>query len=294
MNNKMGKVTRFTYIQVVTSNWFCIITILGILGTMLATQYDKILKWLSGGDKVAENASATAASTSADTNFLIPFLIVLLLFVLILVYGSNIANSVVEEKSARIIETLLCYVKPIELLTGKILGYVAGIITQLVIWIGYYCLLAHLIDMPGKNFDILSVVNVQTLILMAGSVILGFIMYAFAFAALASFTDNAQDSTQLMMPVGVVIMGVYFVSLAVINGAKGIFITILSYAPFCSPIMSFATNDLQHLTWQRLILNLSIQIIEVIAVIVVCSKIYRRGVASYGIRKKRIKRGKAA
>lgn len=61
MNNKMAKVTRFTYIQVVTSNWFCIITILGILGTMLATQYDKIFKCLSGGDKVAENASATVS-----------------------------------------------------------------------------------------------------------------------------------------------------------------------------------------------------------------------------------------
>lgn len=292
MNNKMAKVTRFTYIQVVTSNWFCIITILGIMGTMLATQYDKIFKWLSGGDKVAENASATVSSAPVDMNFLIPFLIVLVLFVLILIYGSNIANSVVEEKSARIIETLLCYVKPIELLTGKILGYVVGIITQLAIWIGYYLLLAHLIDMPGKNFDILSVVNVQTLILMVGSVVLGFIMYAFAFAALASFTDNAQDSTQLMMPVGVVIMGVYFVSLAVLNGTKGIFITILSYAPFCSPIMSFATNDLQHLTWQRLLLNLSVQVIEVLAIIVVCSKIYRKGVASYGIRKPRIKIGK--
>lgn len=296
----MGKVTKFTYIQVITSKWFCIITILGILGIMLGTQYDRIASWISGDrqtetvmqttDNMAESIEQAAAQAStqmagADTDFLIPFLIVLVLFVLILIYGSNIANSIVEEKSARIIETLLCYVKPIELLSGKIFGYVAGIVTQLAIWIGYYALMAHLADMPGSGLQISSLVNTQTLILMVGSIVLGFIMYAFAFAALAAFADNAQDSTQLMMPVGVVIMGVYFVSLAVLNGAKGTVITIMSYAPFCAPIMSFATNNLHTLTWRQLFLNLGIQVVEVLVIMVVCGKIYRRGVVSYGMRK---------
>lgn len=311
MNNKMGKVTKFTYIQVVTSKWFCIITILGILGTMLATQFDTIAGWVSGNKSEETVMQATAESSDltetianqtaeavvetstqapaqvagVDTDFLIPFLIVLVLFVLILIYGSNIANSIVEEKSARIIETLLCYVKPVELLSGKIFGYVAGIVTQLAIWIGYYMLMMHLVDMPGSGLQLSSLVNTQTLILMVGSIVLGFVMYAFAFAALAAFADNAQDSTQLMMPVGVVIMGVYFVSLAVLNGAKGIAITILSYAPFCAPIMTFATNNLHTLTWQQLFLNLGVQLVEVIVIILVCSKIYRRGVVNYGMRK---------
>ncbi len=288
MKNKISKVTRFTFTQVVTSNWFCIITILGVIGTFLGTQMDKIMSWVSGGkQKVADAAVAagTAAAASNDNTFLIPFLIVLVLFVLILIYGSNIANSVVEEKSARIIETLLCYVKPIELLTGKILGYVCGIIVQLAIWIGYYCMLANLMDLPAKNINILSIVNVPTIILMIGSIIIGFAMYAFAFAALASFTDNAQDSTQLMMPVGLMIMAVYFVSLAVLNGVKGIFITILSYAPFCSPIMNFVMIDVKNLSWQQMFLYLIVQFVELLVIIVVCSKIYRRGVVSYGIKK---------
>lgn len=307
MNSKMRKVTKFTYIQVITSKWFCIITILGILGTMLATQYDKIAGWISGGQKaevtvqagettgqttaVAVEASARSATQIAgvNTDFLIPFLIVLALFLLILIYGSNIANSIVEEKSARIVETLLCYVKPVELLSGKIFGYVAGIVTQLAIWIGYYALMMHLVDMPGSGLQISSLVNTQTLILMVGSIVLGFVMYAFAFAALAAFADNAQDSTQLMMPVGVVIMGVYFVSLAVLNGARGMVITILSYAPFCLPIMAFATNNLHTLTWQQLFINLGTQLAEVIVIIVVCSKIYRRGVVNYGMRKPTIR-----
>ena len=291
MKNKISKVTRFTFIQVVTSNWFCIITILGVIGTFLGTQMDKIMTWVSGGKQQAA-ATATTAASSSDSAFLIPFLIVLVLFVLILIYGSNIANSVVEEKSARIIETLLCYVKPIELLTGKILGYVCGIIVQLGIWIGYYYLLAGLLDLPGKNINILSIVNVPTIVLMVGSIIIGFTMYAFAFAALASFTDNAQDSTQLMMPVGLLIMAVYFVSLAVLNGVKGIFITILSYAPFCSPIMSFVMIDVKNLSWQRMFLYLIVQIVELLAIMIVCSKIYRRGVVSYGIKKSGFNRKK--
>lgn len=288
MINKTRKVVWFTFTQVITSNWFSLITILGIVGLLFGTQYDKLMKFLSGNSgAISNNVSTTMANSNGSNGmFIVQFMIVFILFILILMYGSNIANSIVEEKSGRIIETLLCYVKPLELLSGKILGYVLGICVQISVWVGYYFVLATTIEMPDNGiFNVLSNLGEKAIILMTASIILGFIMYAFAFAALASFADNAQDSTQLMMPVGIVILGAYFVSLASLNGVDGIVMDILSYAPFFSSIVIFVTSDLVNLTLKELLIAVGIQAIEAVVIAIICSNIYRRGVISYGLKK---------
>lgn len=291
MKSKTGKVVWFTYVQVLTSKWFCMITILGIVGVLLSTQYEKIAQFLSGGAKEQSVEVTASQATGLDMTFLLQFLIVFVLFLLILIYGSNIANSIVEEKSARIIETLLCYVKPLQLLAGKILGYVCGIITQVGIWAVYYMILNRLIEVPDNQlFSVFGNLDKKAVILLAVSIIFGFIMYAFAFAALAAFADNAQDSTQLMMPVGAIILVVYFISLAIMNGMKGVWIDILSYAPFFSPIVTFVTCDLNQIAWTELFLKAGVQFVEVIVIAIICSRIYRRGVISYGICKPSFKR----
>ena len=48
MNNKTGKVIWFTFKQVVTSNWFCLISVLGLVCVFLSTQIDKIIGAIYG------------------------------------------------------------------------------------------------------------------------------------------------------------------------------------------------------------------------------------------------------
>lgn len=285
MNNKTGKVIWFTFKQVITSNWFCLITVMGIICVFLSTQIDKIIGAIFG--TTVDAAGQTAVVLSAeDASFLLQFAIVLILFLLILVYGSNIANSIVEEKSGRIIETLLCYVKPLELLAGKVIGYLGGIVVQMALWVGYYAILDSVLEMPENPiFAALGELPVQAYVFLIAAIVLGFMMYAFAFAALSSFADNAQDSTQLMFPVTILIMCTYFVSMAMINGMGGGWMDALAYVPFFSPIVAFVTSDLIALTWKEVAINVGVQLLEVIVVAVICGKVYRRGVVSYGLRK---------
>ena len=147
MSNKTGKVIQFTLKQVVTSNWFCLITVLGIVCVFLSTQIDKILGAIFGTTVDATGQRNVTLSVE-DATSLLQLAIVFVLFLLIMVYGSNIANSIVEEKSGRIIETLLCYVKPLELLVGKVTGYLLGIVVQMVVWIGYYVILDNIMELP--------------------------------------------------------------------------------------------------------------------------------------------------
>lgn len=284
MNNKTGKVIGFTYKQVITSKWFCMITILGIIGEFMGTQADKLLGIMAGGE-IQNVSNAASVTDPSEIQFYLSFGIVITLFLLILIYGANIANSIVEEKSGRIIETLLCYVKPVELLAGKLFGFVAGIITQMALWIGYFLVLKNTIGYPEAFLASGINLSPQLLLLICGSMIFGFVMYAAAFVALASFADNAQDSTQLMLPVGVIIMAAYFLSLSAMNGSAGPVVSVLSYAPFFSSIMMFTRVDLLNISWGITVLNLLVQAVEMFLVIIVCSQIYRYGVVRYGMRK---------
>lgn len=285
MSNKTGKVIWFTFKQVITSNWFSLITVLGIICVFLSTQIDKIIGAIFG-TTVDAAGQTTVVLTAGDATFLLQFAIVFILFLLILVYGSSIANSIVEEKSGRIIETLLCYVKPLELLAGKVIGYLFGIVVQIAIWVGYYAILDMVMELPENPvFTALGELQMQVYVLLVVSIVSGFMMYAFAFAALSSFADNAQDSTQLMFPVTMVILCTYFVSLSIMSGFGGKWIDILTMAPFFSPIVSFVTSDLTALTWREVTISAGIQLIEVIVVAIICGKVYRRGVVSYGLKK---------
>lgn len=285
MNNKTGKVIWFTFKQVVTSNWFCLISVLGLVCVFLSTQIDKIIGAIYG---TTANISGQGSVTLSehDATFLLQISIVAILFLMILIYGSSIANSVVEEKSGRIIETLLCYVKPLQLLVGKVTGYLLGVILQVTVWVGYYLLLANILEMPSNPvFVTLGEMPLQTYVLLIAALISGFMMYAFAFAALSSYANNAQDSTQLMFPVALIVLLAYFLSMAVMNGFAGIWARVFSMAPFFSPIVSVVTNDLIHLTWAEVAENAGIQMLEVVIVALICARFYRRGVVSYGIRK---------
>src|ERR1035438_10029633 len=53
----------------------------------------------------------------------------------ILLYGMDMARSIIEEKSSRIFEVMLSVARPDDLLTGKLLGVGAVGLTQIAIWV---------------------------------------------------------------------------------------------------------------------------------------------------------------
>jgi len=57
------------------------------------------------------------------------------LYFTLLLYGSQVMNGVIEEKSSRIIEVIISSVKPYQLLLGKIIGVGLVGLTQFLLWI---------------------------------------------------------------------------------------------------------------------------------------------------------------
>ncbi len=284
MNSKVFKVTRFTYNQILTSKWYLISTIVGLIGIIASLNLNNIYKSFLGEDA----GEVQIAMAQDDLRGTIPLIVVVVLFMLILIYGANIANSVIEEKSSRIIETLLCYVKPLELLSGKIFGYMIAVVQQLAFWGVIRVVGSLFIKQPESGIKLSDYISGPAMILIVASIVLGFMMYAYAFAALSSYTDNSQDTTQLVLPVILMMLIVYFVGMAQLRGLSSPALTVITYLPFALPILGLTINDLQTITLGTSLIIVGIQVAEVILVSIMCSKIYRRGVVSYGIKKRKL------
>lgn len=83
------------------------------------------VRWSEEGD---EQASSTYVAIIVGGIFM------LLIYIFVLSYGSMIMQSVIEEKTNRIVELLVSSVKPFQLMMGKIIGVMLVGITQMALW----------------------------------------------------------------------------------------------------------------------------------------------------------------
>ena len=73
--------------------------------------------------------------SDATVNYAIGFMAGILIYIFIFVYGNQIMQGVIEEKSSRIIEILISSIRPFQLMMGKIIGIGAVGLTQFLIWV---------------------------------------------------------------------------------------------------------------------------------------------------------------
>ena len=80
-------------------------------------------------DKDKESAASSAMASS-----LIGLVLGFLLYFILVIYGAMVMQSVIEEKSSRILEVMVSTVKPFEMLMGKILGVALVAAVQIAVW----------------------------------------------------------------------------------------------------------------------------------------------------------------
>ncbi len=112
----------------------------------------------------------------------------------ILLYGMDMARSVIEEKSSRIFEVMLAVARPEDLLAGKLLGVGAVGLTQIAIWIAAAVLLSgSALAAPILSGQMKIHFSVLEAVLFPVYFILGFFLYSAFFSGLAATCETAQD-----------------------------------------------------------------------------------------------------
>ncbi len=244
-----------------------------------------------------------------------------LIMMFIIIYGSFVMRSVIEEKTSRIIEIIISSVKPFQLMLGKIIGSAFAGITQFTIWIlSASILLVIAMVVFGIDPSILSesanlssemnpaiseqipsldrttklyaqeILNVNWFTLIFFFLvyfILGYLIYSSIYAAIGASVDNETDTQQFMFPVILPLMlAVYVGFFSVFSNPHGPIAVGFSLFPLTSPIVM-----LMRLpggigaggvpVWQ-LVTSIILLIITFIGIVWLAAKIYRIGILMYG------------
>ena len=236
-----------------------------------------------------------------------------LLFMFVMIYGTSVMRSVIEEKTSRIIEVIVSSVKPFQLMLGKIVGNASAGLLQFFIW-GILLFIISIvassvfgIDMvemqssrvpaeqmeavkqaasTGKFEQIIteffSLPLLKMFVLFLFYFLGGYMLYSSLFAAVGAAVDNETDTQQFMMPIMLPLMlGIYVGFFTVINDPHGPISIIFSYIPFTSSIVMLMRVPFG-VSWYELAISMSLLLISFVFMVWFAAKIYRVGILMYG------------
>lgn len=241
---------------------------------------------------------ASDSSTSSAVSYVVGLVCMMMLYMFILMYGQMVMNSIVDEKSNRVLELIVSSVKPKTLMIGKITGIGLVAITQILIWaaimlvcslwgipvIGHSLSAAATAD-PELTSAMEMLANPWNVVGMTAAMLAffigGYLFYSTMYAAVASACDNIQDAGQLAtIPTIPVIIGI-IVSMSAFADPNSTMAIWCSYIPFTSPMVMMARLPFDVPLWQ-ILTSLAVLYASFLLMIWVCAKIYRVGIFMYG------------
>ena len=262
MRTDIKRIAFLTFKQVVSTTWFWIGNILAV--AMVIGYENGIYKFFNDG-------------TIEGKMYFFQAFSVIMMFVFFLLYGNSIAQNVVEEKRTKMTESVLYRIKPINLLRAKIIGYLFGAFTQLVLIAATLLLSKPVI---GIKVD---VNDYKKIILLFATLLLGLTMYLFVFAVFASRIQNINDFSKIIFP-GVMMLIVSFIlSLIIIKCSTPSICRALMFIPFISPCIAIGCviQDIPRvITNFELVLYLFLMAAQSAFVSHICTKLYEKALKS--------------
>lgn len=253
------------------------------------------------------------ASSSAASSF-IGIILGFVLYFFLVVYGSIVMQSIIEEKSSRILEVLVSTVRPFEMMMGKILGVALVAATQIVVWGVLIVLMsavlvpalmpddilasveavkggADVMAMASSGVDVEMVAAISSItntgyiaklvVLMLVFMVGGFLLYAAMYAAVGASVDTAQDAQQLTTPITIPIILAFIILTMVMNDPNSPLVVWCSMIPFTSPIVMMGRIPSGIPAWE-IALSIALLYATFIVMVWFAGKIYRVGIFMHG------------
>lgn len=204
-------------------------------------------------------------------------LVSLLLFVAIMGFGIYLATGVVEEKSSRVVELILAAVRPIQLLGGKVVGIGLLGLGQVLVIAGAGLVAAlsfGSVDLPEST--------ASTVVLAAVFFVLGYLLYASAFAVAGAIVSRAEDVQSTTGPLTLILIVAYVASVNLIDAPDSPLAVILTLVPATAPMVAPLRAAQDALPAWELALSIVLVVAAAVALIWLAARIYERAVLQMG------------
>lgn len=230
----------------------------------------------------------------------------ILMYMFIFIYGAQIMQGVIEEKTSKVVEVIISSVRPFQLMMGKIMGLASVGLLQFLIWIvlittlstvvfSYFGVqpppqeLAQGMTPPAPPSGATEMATALGQIPFAYMIVNflfyflgGYLLYGALFAAVGSSVDSPAEAQQFMFPITIPMLIAYLSLFIFIREGHDESIAFwLSIIPFTSPIAMMGRLGFG-VPWWELLLSQVLLIAGFILTTWVAGRIYRVGILMHG------------
>jgi ABC-2 type transport system permease protein len=230
----------------------------------------------------AEGSRKEVALAGAAFGYILFFM----LYVTLAVWGQQVMQGVLEEKSSRVIEVIVSAVQPFELMMGKLTGICLVGLTQFCIWLGTFSILslpgiiAAVASLPKEvalpRLTPLMVLNFALLF------VLGFFIFSTFYAAIGAAFNSAQEAQQVAGVAITFLVIPVFLMFRIINDPSSTFAVVMSLIPIFTPLLMTLRIALEMPPVWQLLLGYALTLAFIWGAVWVCARIYRVGILMYG------------
>lgn len=230
--------------------------------------------------------NGAVVTSNSERSFMGAYGLIIVLYASVLIYGINIARSVVEEKTSRIFEVLLSTASSDALMLGKLLGVGAVGLTQMAIWGALVVFYAGSQFAATQGIHGLASLGITKAELGFFAIFFlgGFYLYSALAAALGSSVSGEQEVQQfsfiLISPLVVSVVLLPFV----LGNPNSTTAVVLSLLPPFTPIIMYMRICAQMPPWWQVWLSVALLAASVWGMVWLAARIYRVGVLMYGKR----------
>jgi ABC-2 type transport system permease protein len=226
-------------------------------------------------------------------SFMIAYFLGFFIYIAMFIYGAMLMRSVIEEKTSRVVESVVSSVKPFYLMAGKIFGVGAVGLTQFLIWAAAMGLLslyglqlaAMFMDDPTKAQSLtLPTISLGTLGFFVLFFVLGYFLYSALYAGIGALVNSEQEAQQFLIPMSLLIVVPIMMMTYIITNPSSQTSVIMSLVPFFAPIIMLVRIVVETPPVWQIAASIVLMILAILGMIWIVGRIYRVGVLMYGKR----------
>jgi ABC-2 type transport system permease protein len=230
------------------------------------------------------NKQGKEAKSNAMSSFWKGYAMAILLSMTTMIYGMNVARSIIQEKTSRIFEVMLATAKPSDLLAGKLIGVGAVGLTQIAIWVIAAVVIGGSVAAPMLAGQMDMHFSWVEGVLFPAYFVLGYLLYASLFAGLAASCETEQE-LQMYTPLAALPIWLSFALIVlVVNNPDSALSIAASLFPATAPIIMMLRIGSEIPPWWQFAASIGIMLLSIWGVLWVSSRLYRVGILMYGKR----------
>jgi len=195
--------------------------------------------------------------------------------------ANMLLSGVIEEKSNKILDTILTSVTPLEMLIGKLLGVAAVSATLFLFWgaLGGVLLSTAATQLGDSVFGQVAAAFLEPRLLAAFAVgfIAGYLMYGAIFLALGSLCESIQEAQTLLGPVALVLAIPMMLVMPALDNPNAPIIEAASWFPLFTPFLLLMRAP-AGLDWIEIAGMGAVMLVSVIVILMLAARVFKAGV----------------